>query len=133
MSNVKYLLKTYYWEELTFSKVRFSKFEKFVSRSVFGEVKLMQISLNFKFSCWKLKRNRKWKIPHIFFKRRTLCCNSKLKVKLWLAGAWEWKKRAFFVPFIFSEETFLSICGLSQYIVYWINYQNIHTFKYQIT
>ena len=45
-------LKRYYWEKLTFSKPWFSKFKKFVSRSVFGELQLTQISLNFKTSCW---------------------------------------------------------------------------------
>ena len=42
-------------EKLTFSKPRFSKFKKFVTRSVFGELELTQISLNFKISCCKLK------------------------------------------------------------------------------
>ena len=46
--NVKYLSKSYYWEKLTFSRLRFSKFKKFVSRSNFGELQLTQISLNFK-------------------------------------------------------------------------------------
>ena len=38
----------------TFSKLRFSKSKKFVSRSVFGEFQLTQI-LNFKTSCYNLK------------------------------------------------------------------------------
>ena len=37
-----------YWEKLTSSKLRFSKFKRFVFRSIFGELKLMQILLNFK-------------------------------------------------------------------------------------
>ena len=45
--NVKYLLKSYYWEKQTFSKLRFSKFKKCVFRSVFGEFQLTQVSLNF--------------------------------------------------------------------------------------
>ena len=53
--NVKYLLKSYYWEKLTFSNLRFSKFKKFVTRSVFGELQLTQIPLNFKTSCCNLK------------------------------------------------------------------------------
>ena len=45
--NVKYLLKSYYWEEVTRSKLRFSKFKKFISRPVFVELQVTQISLNF--------------------------------------------------------------------------------------
>ena len=55
----------------------------------------------------------------------------KLKVRLWRVGACERKKRAFFVSFMLSEEYFFNICVLSQYIVYWIYFQNIHTFIYQ--
>ena len=36
-------------------KIRFSTFKKLVTRSVFGELQLMQISLNFKTSCCNLK------------------------------------------------------------------------------
>ena len=36
-------------------KLRFSKFKKFITMSVFGELQLTQISLNFKTSCWNLK------------------------------------------------------------------------------
>ena len=39
----------------TFSKLRFSGFKKFVTRSVFGELQLMQISLSFKTSHCNLK------------------------------------------------------------------------------
>ena len=39
----------------TFSKLRFSGFKKFVTRSVFGELQLTQISLNFKIFCCNLK------------------------------------------------------------------------------
>ena len=39
----------------TFSKLRFSGFKKFVTRSVFGELQFTKISLNFKTSCRKLK------------------------------------------------------------------------------
>ena len=40
----------------TFSKLRFSGLKKFVTRSVFGELRLTQlISLNFKTSCCNLK------------------------------------------------------------------------------
>ena len=43
--NAKYLRKSYCREKLTFSKHLFSKFQKFVSWSVFGELQLTQISL----------------------------------------------------------------------------------------
>ena len=39
----------------TFSKLRFSGFKKFVTRPVFGELQLTQISLNFKTSCCNFK------------------------------------------------------------------------------
>ena len=42
-------------KKLTFSKLRFSKFKTVVTRSVFGELQLTQISLNFKISCCNLK------------------------------------------------------------------------------
>ena len=44
---VEVTFKSYYWEKPTFSKLRFSKFKKFISRSVSGELQLTQISLNF--------------------------------------------------------------------------------------
>ena len=107
---------------------------------------LMKISLNFKTSCCNLKieslmlfyyfnfsRNYevlKSKSPSILF---SLYKNRKLKVKLWWGGARERKKRAFFVPYILSKRNFFDICTLSQCIVYWIRFQNIHTFTYQKT
>ena len=44
-----------YWEKLTFSRLRFSKFKKLVSRSVSGELQIAQISFKFKTSCCNLK------------------------------------------------------------------------------
>ena len=44
-----------YWGKLTFSKLRFSEPKKLVSRIVFGELHLMQISLHFKTFCYNLK------------------------------------------------------------------------------
>ena len=49
MSNI------YYWEKLTFSKLPFSKFKQLVTRSVFRELQLTQMSLNVKSSCCNLK------------------------------------------------------------------------------
>ena len=43
------------------------------------------------------------------------------------------KKEGIFVPFILSEGNFFNICALSQCIVYWTHFQNIHTFTYQKT
>ena len=85
----------------------------------------------------KWKRNWKWKIPHTGLERETLCFSSykkgKLKVKLWWFVARERKKRAFYVPFILSKGNFFNICVLSRCIVYWIHFQNIHTFIYKKT
>ena len=44
-------------EKVTYSKFRYSKFKQFVSWSVFEELQLTQISLNFQTSCWNLKIN----------------------------------------------------------------------------
>ena len=52
---VKYLLKSYYREKVIYSKLRFSKFKKFFSRSVFGQLQLTQISLNLPTFCCTLK------------------------------------------------------------------------------
>ena len=74
---------------------------------------------------------------YIVLQRQTLCFisykNPKLKVEQWWIGARERKKRAFFVPCILPEGIFFKICVLFQYIVYQINFQNIHTFIYQKT
>ena len=73
----------------------------------------------------------------VLLERPTLCFSSnknrKLKVKLWWVGASERKKRAFLVPFILSEGNFFKIYVLSQCIVYWMQFQNIHTFTYEKT
>ena len=37
------------------SNIRFSKFKKFVTKSVFGELQLTQVSLNFHTSCCNLE------------------------------------------------------------------------------
>ena len=42
-------------EKVTYSKLRLSKFKKFVSRLVYGELQLTQISLNFQTSYCNLK------------------------------------------------------------------------------
>ena len=50
---------------------------------------------------------------------------------MWWDGARESKKSGFFVPYIFSEGSFFNICDLSQCIVYWTHFQDIHTFTHQ--
>ena len=84
---------------------------------------LLNKNLNFN----KNRKDWKWKIYFSSYKNR------KLKVKLRWVRARERKKRAFFVPFILSEGNIFNICVLSQSIVYWIHFQNIHTFTYQKT
>ena len=79
----------------------------------------------------KTKRNRKWKILQAVLERQTLCFSSFNNCKLWCVGTRKRKKREFFVPFIFPKGSFFNICVLSQRIVYWTHYQNIHLFKYQ--
>ena len=41
------------------------------------------------------------------------------------------KKEGIFVPFILPKAIFFNICVLSECIVYWIDFQNMHTFTYQ--
>ena len=78
--------------------------------------------------CWtriqtliKTKRNRKWKIPHIIFGRRTFCFslhkNHRLKVKLWWVKDRKIKRRTFFVSLILSEGNCINICVISVYSV----------------
>ena len=118
----------------TFSKLPFFRFKTFVTRSVFGELQLTQITLNFKTSCSNLKiRGAKtvcgFSITLIL--KGIMAC----ELKLWWVGAYERKKRTFFVPFFFfsPKEMFFNICVLSQCIVCWIRFQNIHTITYQKT
>ena len=79
-----------------------------------------------------MKRNRKWKIPPTILERRTLCFrsykNHKLKSKTVVSWTSPKKKEG-----IFCTVYFFKICALSQCIVYWIHFQNIHTFTYQKT
>ena len=80
--------------------------------------------------------NRKGKIPHTVLEKWTLCFSSyknhKLKTKPWWVRGREEEKSLYFVPFILLKRNF-SIFVLSQRIVYWIHFQDIHTFKYQKT
>ena len=80
--------------------------------------------------------NRKWKITHTVLGRRRLCFslykNRKLKVKLMI---WSSRKKieGIFCTAYFVWRKFFNLCALSQGIVYWIHFQNIHTFTYQKT
>ena len=78
-----------------------------------------------------MKRYRQWKIQRAVLERRTFCFSSyknhKLKIKLWWDGACKRSKRVFSVWFILFERNLFNICVLSQYIVYWMHFQNIHT------
>ena len=93
-----------------------------------GPCILLDKNINF----YKSETGLKMESPHT-----ALCISSyknhKLKLKLWWVGACERKKRVFFVPFILSKKNCFNICVLSQCIVYWIYFQNIHTFTYQKT
>ena len=98
---------------------------------------LLNKNINFN----KNKTGSKWKILHTVLERPTLSfssyTNRKLKLKLWWVGAHERKVRAFLYFFyrLFcpKEFFFFNICVLFQCTVYWIHFQNIHTFTYQKT
>ena len=74
--------------------------------------------------------------PHTVLERRALYFNSyknrKLKVKLWLVGARERKKRTFLYRLFCTRGIFFDIRVLCQCIVYWMHLQNIllHTKKH---
>ena len=56
---------------------------------------------------------------------------SQFKSKTVMSWGLRKKKEGIFLPFILSEGNLFKICVLSQYIVYWIHFQNIHTFTYK--
>ena len=64
---------------------------------------------------------------HTVSEKQTLCLswfkNRRLKLKLWWDGAWKYKKGQFLCRLFCRKEC----------IVYWIHFQNIHTFTYQKT
>ena len=83
----------------------------------------------------KTRRNRKWKILHTVFERRTLCFrsrkNRRSKVKLWWVGTRERKTRAFFCAVYFFRRKRLCVCFISVYSV--LNTLSEYTFTYQKT
>ena len=97
----------------------FQSLKKFVSMSVFGNLKI---------------KNQRSESKSIY----GFCIILILKgivtfniIMLWWLGACERKKSAFFVTIFLPEGNFFNICVLSQCIVYWINSQNIYTLTYQ--
>ena len=58
---------------MTFTKLRLSKFQKFICRSVFGGLQLTQILLSFKNSCCKKsevwEQNSEWFFHYFNFER----------------------------------------------------------------
>ena len=142
------MLKSKCWERLTFSKLWFSKSKICVSRLVFGELQLWQISLNFIHSernydvlkssspCILLNKYINFSLLILFrfanvypthcFREKNLALQLiwelQLKGKLWWLGACKRKTKAFIVPFIFSERIFFNIWAVSQCIVYWIHF-----------
>ena len=121
---------TYTIKKLTFLKVQFSEIKKFIPRPFFEDLQLTQISINFKTCCALKIRSG----SETFLERRILCFSSykncKLKLKQWWVGPHKRKRRTFFVLLILTKGKFFNICILSQCIVYWINFQNIHTCTY---
>ena len=125
-------------------KLQFCKFEKFVSMSVFGELQLIQISLQLEnqrsgnkivcgFSILILNG-----IMMFYSQRVHAFCWTKIKTLIkmernqkWKIQKWK-KKRGHFLYCLFCpKDFFFNICVLSQFIVYWVHFQNIHTFTYQ--
>ena len=59
--------------------------------------------------------------------------NQKLKVK---PMSWSWRKKKEWIfcnVYFVQTKKFFKIYVLSQFIVYWTNFQNMHTFTYQKT
>ena len=94
---------------------------------------LLNKNINFN----KNETESKMEIPHTVLDWRTLCfsshSNCKLKVKLWWDIACKRKREGIFCTIYFVWRKFFNISVLSQCIVYWIHFQNIHTFTYQKT
>ena len=54
-----------------------------------------------------------------------------IKSKMWSVRACERKIRVFYLYHLFCQKQFFLTFVLSQCIVYWIHFRNIHTFTYQ--
>ena len=81
------------------------------------------------FALIKTNRNQNWEIPYTELERWKLCFRSykNHRLKLWGVGSRERKKKVYFVPVIFPEGIFFDISVLSQCMVYWMHFQNLHT------
>ena len=79
----------------------------------------------------KMKRNWEWKIPHTIFERETLCFSSYNNRQLQLKLFAKEKRGPSLYHLFCPKELFFYICVLSQCMVYWILFQNVHTFTYQ--
>ena len=71
----------------------------------------------------KTKRNRKRKIPHTVLEKRTMCFISYKNRKE--------RRRHFLYRLFCPKRIYLNV--LPQCLVYWIHFQNIHTFAYRKT
>ena len=83
---------------------------------------------------YKLLRKAKSKIENPIHSFRQILCFSShknLKVKLLWAGACKRKRGHFLYRLFCRKWIFLNIYVLSQCMVCWIHFQNIHTFMYQ--
>ena len=102
----------------------------------YGILKVKSPCVLLKKTLIKTKRNRKWKFSYTLLEKQGMylssCKNHELKVTLWWVGASERKISAFFVQSLFCpKEIFSTFVFFTQYIFYWINFQNIHTFTYR--
>ena len=84
----------------------------------------------------KTKRNWEWKIPHTIFERGTLCFSSYNNRQLQLKLFAKEKRGPSLYHLFCPKELFFYICVsfflfISQCMVYWILFQNVHTFTYQ--
>ena len=94
---------------------------------------LLNKNINFN----KNKTESKMQNPTHQFKETNLVLQliEESQIKSETVMSWSsWKKKeGIFVPFVLSKRKFFSICVLSQFIVYWIHFQNKYTFTYQKT
>ena len=119
----------YSWEKLSFLKFLLPRLEKFVSRSVLGEVQLTQISINIRNSCCNLNISDVIKKPnetfsiYVLFLRHSIFSKIVLRFscKKTLFNVTDDRKgissHCFIVIYDYYKATFIT---LSKNIVYWI-------------
>ena len=85
-------------------------------------------------NCNKSETESKMENPTHSFRQTSpvleLIQESQFKSKTAMSWGLRKKKEGIFVPFILSKGSLFKICVLSQYIVYWIHFQNIDTSTY---